>query len=112
MSELIKQGLFSAVLVVMFVFGLAKQASAIEILDQFFLPPGTASFVVPVSNQFASFVDGAQTFTVGIAGILGHVEINLGFNSTQRGLILDIRPTAAGVPLENDASALASAFIP
>lgn len=88
------------------------QARATEVLDQFFIPSPSAAYTIPISNQFASFIDGAQTFTVGIAGQLTHVDVWLGFNSTRNGLIIDIRPLIAGVPTDPDSLALASAFVP
>jgi hypothetical protein len=112
MSKFTKKSCIAVLLIWMFVFASVHEILATEILDQFFSPPGTASFTIPVSNQFASFVDGGQTFTVGLSGILSHVEITLGFNTTRNGLILDLRPTIGGVPLDSDASAFASVFIP
>jgi hypothetical protein len=91
------------------IIGMAK---ATPVVDQSFIPPGTAAFTVPISNQFASFIDGAQTFTVGLDGTLASVELFIGFDTTQNGAIVDVRPTVGGVPVENDALALASVFLP
>ena len=90
----------------------APHVEAVSILDQAFVPPPDSAAGGVVSNQFASFVDQSQTFTVGISGILTGLEILLGGDTTQLGAIVDIRPTSGGLPVLDDGSALASVFLP
>jgi hypothetical protein len=95
------------------IFLLFTRASALAapILDQEFVPPGTASVDGVISNQFASFVDQAQTFTVGITGNLVGLQLYLYTNTTTRGAIVDLRPTLAGIPVNDDNSALIGALV-
>jgi hypothetical protein len=114
MAKVFAQAIAVAAVIVSFLAApnMIGMAKATPVVDQSFIPPGTAAFTVPISNQFASFIDGAQTFTVGLNGTLASVELFIGFDTTQNGAIVDIRPTVGGVPVENDALALASVFLP
>lgn len=74
------------------------------VLDQSFdgVPPGT---------QTSGQVSLGQTFTVGAAGFLDSVVVNVATRSSD--IILDIRPTTSGgVPVFDDNLALASAALP
>jgi hypothetical protein len=55
-------------------------------------------------------MDDAQTFTVGIAGILSQVSIYMNMNSSvgAENLFIDITKTLNGVPVDNPSSILGS----
>ena len=82
-----------------------KAISAGPILDQSFDPVlpsfsitiGTFGIVPPPNN-----LDGAQTFTVGVTGLLTSVDLMVGRDSgsTTEDLLLDIRTTSGGVPTD------------
>lgn len=56
--------------------------------------------------------DGAQTFTVGAAGVLAQIQVQVRRNTeSSPDLVIDLRPTLGGAPLDDDASALASTTI-
>jgi hypothetical protein len=61
-----------------------------------------------------STTDCAQTFTVGTGGLLDRIGLQVVREdaSTNADLLFDIRETAAGVPIESDATTLASLTIP
>ncbi len=61
------------------------------------------------TGPFATF-DKAQTFTVGIEGQLVQVDalIRRNFTGATDSLIMDVRETSGGVPIEDDATTLAS----
>lgn len=56
--------------------------------------------------------ESAQTFTVGLDGPLSEVRVWVGRLEDGAGLIVEIRPTIAGVPSADPSSVLASAAIP
>jgi len=58
--------------------------------------------------------DRAQTFTVGVGGVLGAVGLQVVREdaSTSADLLFDIRETSAGAPIESDGTTLASVAIP
>ena len=57
--------------------------------------------------------DKAQTFTVGLTGQLTGVDVFIFRQSiATEDLIVDVRATAGGVPIENNAAALATVVIP
>ena len=72
------------------------------ILDQsnvYSFPPGGLS----VDSTF----DAGQTFTVGVAGRLAHVDLQvMRFQNTSLPLFLDIRTTSGGLPTESNTSTL------
>jgi hypothetical protein len=76
------------------------------ILDQSFEPATLSRFL-----GIGPGTSGAQTFTVGITGILTEVDVLVERNGGA-GLRFDIRPTVNGVPVENDAMTLASITVP
>lgn len=87
------------------VLGEARKVTA-ESLDQSFVPP-IPSVISGVSGDFG---ESAQTFTVGISGVLSRVNVllanekpNLQFGN----LYFDIRPTVNGFPVEEDMAAFA-----
>jgi hypothetical protein len=80
------------------------------ILDQSFVP-------VPANPTPFLGIDldtsGAQTFTVGITGILTEVDVFIQRNGPiLSDLHLDVRPTINGVPTGNDLAALGSVTLP
>ncbi|MHC4445535.1 MAG: hypothetical protein ACYTF1_23560, partial [Planctomycetota bacterium] len=79
------------------------------ILDQAFDPSDNYN----LSSDVRGVVDKAQTFTVGITGVLTRVDalIYRRFN-TSVDLLFDIRRTNAGVPTESDDDTLASLAVP
>jgi len=66
------------------------------------------------SATIDSATDRAQTFTVGLAGVLDRVGLQVVREdaSTTADLLFDIRNTSAGVPIESNATTLASLTIP
>jgi hypothetical protein len=83
-------------------------------LDQFFAPSASAAYSGSIDyNPFdPSYVDQAQTFTVGITGQLTSVEVLIGgFNETAD-LLVDIRPTVNGVPEQDDSAVLGEVVVP
>jgi hypothetical protein len=90
-----------------------RAAQAVTVLDQSFDPA--------VPNIFSGVgveVDKAQTFTVGLAGTLVRVDVNISRSvppppfPPPDDLILDIRPTTAGVPIEDNTATLAQLVVP
>ena len=90
----------------------ATSAEASPIVDQSFVPPvqniGGQINRQPLCQGACSPNEQAQTFTVGITGFLTQVDLavaNRFLGSAD--LLFDVRPTTlAGVPLENNGSAL------
>jgi hypothetical protein len=80
-------------------------------LDQSFEPDFTGT-----SAPINSLVNWAQTFTVGLTGTLTQVDLllhRLGLTIPPGSdIIMEIRPTASGIPNEDISSVLASALIP
>ena len=77
---------------------------AAGVLDQEFEGSGGAATI----SQF----DTAQTFTVGRAGILTEVQIQIGrSSSTTLPLLVDIRRTVGGAPIEDNSDTLASVAV-
>ncbi len=73
-------------------------SDATPILDQFFVAD-----VAGDNTIIAARFNAAQTFTVGITGVLTSVEVNIAqFELTSAPLVLDIRTTTDGVPTEPD----------
>jgi hypothetical protein len=54
----------------------------------------------------------AQTFTVGITGVLTRIDVELRRDAGVHDVLLDVRPTTGGIPVESDAAALVSVVIP
>ena len=84
----------------------AAPAIAIPVLDQSYDATTGGGLIISTSQQ------GAQTFTVGITGLLTRVDVEVEnfFNATLP-LLLDVRPTIGGVPQEADAPVLANASV-
>jgi len=83
---------------------------AAPILDQVF-DPGPAP---TVSAGISGVTDKAQTFTVGIAGTLARVEVDIrrDDNTVIEPLLFDVRATTAGgAPIESNSTTLASVSI-
>ena len=58
-------------------------------------------------------MDEAQTFTVGISGILARIDVLVREDSTSTGnLLFDIRTTSGGIPAASDTGILASVLLP
>lgn len=88
--------------------------SANGVLDQSFIPSPAASYQGNIIYRplDGSYVDQAQTFTVGITGTLTNVEVLIeGFNQTAD-LLVDIRPTINGEPTLDDSAILGEVAIP
>jgi len=66
------------------------------------------------SAAIDSATDRAQTFTVGLAGVLDRIGLQVVREdaSTTADLLFDIRETSAGVPIESDSTTLVSLTIP
>ncbi len=77
-----------------------------ESLDQ------DAGVTSPSSSGVNDTVDKATTFTVGITGLLSRIELMVHEVNAQTPLIIDVRETVAGVPLEDDNNVLASISVP
>lgn len=92
----------------------ADRLEAAPILDQQYLVSPLGAFAVIEGTNTDFRVEEAQTFTAGLSGLLHSVEIQVARNSasTIDDLLLDIRGTSGGAPLESDGSALASVAIP
>lgn len=82
-------------------------------LDQSFIPSPAASYQTNIAYNplDPSFVDQAQTFTVGITGQLIYVEVLISGFSQEADLLVDIRPTINGVPTSDDLAILGEARI-
>jgi hypothetical protein len=80
--------------------------AAAPILDQSFDAPSFLAF------GFGGDVHLAQTFTVGLAGVLTRVDLEIRRDSGIPDVLFDVRPTEGGVPVESDALALVSLTIP
>src|SRR5437867_4039366 len=83
----------------------APYAAADPILDQYFDPTGRERLfaVVGVDRN-----DKAQTFTVGVTGTLTRVDVFMYNASAQADLLLEVRATRGGIPLEDDVPVLAA----
>ena len=103
---------FAAASGVALMFAMMMSAQAVPVLDQSFIPPTspTAAQGIAASPTLSFTLNTAQTFKVGLAGILPSAEV---FVSSTSGTVLDwdVRPTSAGVPLNSDGSALASGSV-
>lgn len=86
------------------------------VLDQEFNPADTYFGPTPFDPPTSDPVDWAQTFTVGVAGILDHVEFRVQDNyNIQDPLLVDIRTTTAGgLPTDSNvgANVLGSVSLP
>ncbi len=91
------------VLTTVTIFGFYGMAFAVPIVDQEFDPTNTNSM------SFIGGADNAQVFTVGITGQLTGVDlwINKSSRGDQIDLIVDIRTTTRGIPIEDDFNTLA-----
>lgn len=84
----------------------ASQSGAV--LDQSYVPSSLSW-----SNGVQLKSEQAQTFTVGISGTLSGIDVQIGQGLGFYGdLLIDIRPTLNGIPVESDAITLASAVLP
>lgn len=85
---------------------MAASAEAGLILDQ-------QSNMADNSSVLTSDDEAAQTFTAGVAGILGRVDIQIAKNGqlTTQPLLFDVRTTVAGLPGEDDNNVLVSRSI-
>jgi hypothetical protein len=86
--------------------GTSQVTTSAPILDQSFEPATLNRFL-----GIAPGDSGAQTFTVGITGILSAVDVLVERNG-DADLQFDIRPAANGVPVESDSMTLASVTVP
>jgi hypothetical protein len=84
----------------------APPVEATPILDQSFDAPSFLNY------GFGGDIGLAQTFTVGVTGVLTQVDVEIRRDAGIPDLLLDIRPTIEGVPVASDADALASFVIP
>jgi hypothetical protein len=85
-------------------------ATSAPILDQSFIPfPANPTPFLGIGLDSS----GAQTFTVGITGILTEIDVFIQRNGPiLSDLHLDVRPTVNGVPTANDSAALGSVTLP
>ena len=82
----------------------AVESSAMTILDQ--------SSEIGTQLGTLGQPDNAQTFTVGLQGTLAEVQVQVQRNSANADdLVLDVRETSAGTPLEDDTNVLAGTTI-
>jgi hypothetical protein len=88
----------------------ARSASAVEVLDQQY-DVGMSSFA---DTAFPFSAEVGQTFTVGVAGTLSRIEVQINrFNNLGGSAILTVYNTAAGVPTTSLGTAsLSTALIP
>ncbi|MFC2019340.1 6-bladed beta-propeller [Chloroflexota bacterium] len=71
------------------------------------------SYEPAAPNYASSRLDKAQVFTVGITGMLIRVDVDMNRDvGATADLLLDVRPTTGGVPVEDDAAALVTVRIP
>ena len=111
-----KVAMSQAIAVVLMTFALitsiTTRAGAAPILDQSFDPTFGLKFAF--GNGTGRFPENAQTFTVGIAGVLSKVNVKLEnvFGPGALDVSLRVMPTIGGIPVEDDAAALATATIP
>jgi hypothetical protein len=90
-----------------FVFASAGNAVSQVILDQH-LEPAAGNLSSGIDSGFSK----AQTFTVGVTGVLARIEVLLALGNGPGDLLVDVRPTSGAVPVESAALALASARLP
>jgi len=83
-------------------------------LDQSFIPSAMASYQTNIAYNPAdpSYVDQAQTFTVGITGQFIYAEVLISGFSQVADLLLDLRPTLNGEPVADDSAILGVVRIP
>jgi len=81
------------------------------VLDQEYDSIGAGS---SSSATIDSATDRAQTFTVGLAGVLDSIGLQVVREdaSTTADLLFDVRGTSVGVPIESNATTLASVMVP
>ena len=89
----------------------ASGARADVVLDQSFDPMSA-----PPPFGFCAGVNGlndeAQTFTVGVTGTLAQVDVKIIPVGAPQDLVVEVRPTVGGVPVESDTAVLASVRLP
>jgi hypothetical protein len=97
-------------LALLFVAWSETVATSAPILDQSFDPvPANQTPFLGIGLDSS----GAQTFTVGITGILTEVDVFIQRNGPiLSDLHLDVRPTINGIPTGNDSAALGSVTLP
>jgi hypothetical protein len=78
------------------------------VVDQAYLPSHLDLF-----GQMQTDVNEAQTFTVGISGLLRRIDVLVVSDAGVPGIPVDfdVRPTVNGAPVENDGLALASGML-
>jgi hypothetical protein len=101
-----RKGLTSSVVLTLLLCGV-HHAGAVPVLDQSF-DPQNPLFLLGTASEGNS----AQTFTVGIEGILSRVDVLVEKNGPFPELRLDVRPTMDGLPIEDDNAVLASVTVP
>jgi hypothetical protein len=82
--------------------------NAAPVLDQYFEAGSSSN----LTSYVGGAVDKAQTFTVGLSGILSQIDLDIQRITTSNDLIFDIRATSNGLPIENDSTTLASLTVP
>jgi hypothetical protein len=101
-----RKGWKSSVVLTLLLCGV-HHAGAVPVLDQSFQPQNPLLLLGTASEG-----NSAQTFTVGITGILSQVDVLVEQNGPFPELRLDVRPTVQGLPMEDDNAALASVTVP
>lgn len=85
-----------------------SSAQATVVLDQDY-EPGIYNSHATINKD----IDHAQTFTVGITGILDSIDVYIQRSPQWSDpLLVHVRPTAGGLPLASDASSLAATSVP
>jgi hypothetical protein len=103
-------GVLKTVAAAVVVMGISLPVHADPILDQSVPHPGGSSGHGIIARDIAM----AQTFTVGVTGVFSALDLFIsrfpddGFGP----LLVDIRPTIDGMPVESDALALAVVSVP
>jgi hypothetical protein len=101
-----RKGWKSSVVLILLLCGV-HHAGAVPVLDQSFEPQNPLLLLGTASEG-----NSAQTFTVGITGVLSQVDVLIEQNGPFPELRLDVRPTVDGLPIEDDNAALASVTVP
>ncbi len=87
----------------------AAGAGGQEVLDQEYDPQGA----IGLSSGVSADIPKAQTFTVGVSGVLSRVELYMEQVANLGTLLFDVRDTTPiGTPIEDDTQVLVSVAVP
>ena len=94
-------------------FAATNHAAAIPVIDQANDTNKSGTTLVATFAGFISPGDRANTFTVGISGLLTQVDLEIQRNAAATDdLLVEIRATTAGAPVDDSGSILSSATVP